>query len=269
MNFRQFLEQQIDLRQQVQQIASALVDIYSDASTEKMMPKEQIPKAHDATTPYWSDPNFIMWLGRNGVSHQLGNVPDFKDGSAGRAFLLEKNVVKFTGNAVEGNVAMMAAERPDLPTPVIAVLPIGQFYAILEHRIPMGNALNKQLLQAADYVTVLLDTHPEAGIPSKERQTQLCQKTLQENGGDPALLTPMLIVLTALSHLYQGTGFRHDDAGPTNIGVHQNRVVFPDLGPNKTADFSTDRAFAQINTNRRNLGLKKWEPLRSTAQSVR
>jgi hypothetical protein len=269
MNFRQFLEQQMNLRQQVQQVTAALIDLYSAASAdEKMMPKEQIPKAHDATTPYWSDPKFIMWLKSKGISHQLGVVPDFKDGGAGRAYMLDRHVVKFTGNAVEGNIAMMAAGNTKLPTPVIAVWPAGQFYAILEHKISMGEALNNQLLQAADYVTVLLDDHPGA-IPPQEQQAELCQSTLEENGGDPNLVTPMLIVLSALSSLYQGTGFKHDDAGPTNIGVHQNRVVFPDLGPNQTADFSTDTAFAQINANRGNLGLPKWDFIRPAAQSVR
>jgi len=251
--FRQFFEVQVAqhaLKQKIGQAADILRSIVNPMG-RKMM--SDIPKAHDVTTKFWMDRPFLEWLKSHGVMPKK-LPPDFKDGGAGRAYFVDPFVVKFTGNAVEAHVAQMVAGRNDLPAPVLAVRPMGgNLFAILEHKVKMGDEIDKNIRDAADWVTAVVDEHPEmTGFPNDPAE----QRSLIEETGAPANLFPyMMMVMEALAVLYHATGFKHDDAGPTNVGMHQGKIVFPDLGPNQTGDFSVDRAMDQIGQNRKSLGL--------------
>lgn len=253
MNFRRFLENDF-AKHGLKQATDALISLVNPLN-RKMMP-ESIPKAHDVVNKYWSDPRFLTWLSQNGVDAP-DSMPDYKDGAAGRAYFIGEHVVKFTGNRVEAKIAQDVAGRTDLPTAVLAVLPLDNLFAILQHRVKMGDEIAKGIRDAADWLGIIIDEKPELkGFPSDPQQQMGLIQWLIKNFRAPTELIPfMKQVMTALASLYEGTGFKHDDAGPTNIGVHNNRVVFPDLGPNKTGDFSTDKALQQIQTNRASLGL--------------
>ncbi len=67
----------------------------------------------------------------------------------------------------------------------------------------------------------------------------------------------MLAIMGVLVKLYHATGFKHDDAGPSNIGMYKGKVVIPDLGPNEPKGFDTLGALSQINKNRQSLGLPR------------
>ena len=120
-------------------------------------------------------------------------------------------------------------------------------------------SIPKQITKAADYVTAMIDDHPEIShLPSNPtEQKKLCKETLAKYNGDMTLLPYMVTVTDALSKLYHATGFHHDDAGPTNIGIHKDRLVIPDLGPNEPKNFNALSALSKIRKNRENLGLPK------------
>lgn len=245
------------LKQQIAKAADILRSL-ANPLARKMM--AAVPKAHDVTERYWQDPDFLGWLSQHGI--RASGVPEFKDGGAGRAYFVGNFVVKFTGNPIEARVAKMVAGRNDLPAPVIDVKDLGNLFAILEHKVKMGGEVDKRIRDAADWLTLVVDDNPDmTGFPSDPgEQEALIVQTLQDNDGPLELKPYMMMVMAALSSLYQGTGFKHDDAGPSNIGMYQDRIVFPDLGPNQTADFSVDRANQQIDANRRALGLDQPSP---------
>lgn len=259
--FRQFFEVQVakdGLKRNISQVASALSSLVNPTGNGRKMMSDRIPAAHDSTEQFWSNPQFLQWLQSNGVQPPTNELPDYDQGGAGRAYFVGNHVVKFTNNQVEGKVAEMCAGRNDLPTPVIAVTQVGQgTYAILQHMVEMGDMLDKNVRDAADWLTLIVDEHPEmTGFPKDPReQEQLIRATLEPEGAPMNLMPYFKLVMGALAELYHGTGFKHDDAGPTNVGMHKGRVVFPDLGPNQTSDFSTDKALGQIATNRKSLGL--------------
>ena len=173
----------------------------------------------------------------------------------------ETHVVKFTRNPVEANVAMMIQGNKDIPL-VESVRPVGDgTYAILSKKVKVGNELPNEIRDAADYMTVVIDENPEIrtqGFPADHgARDRLIREAL--DGERPELVPAMHRVMDSLESLRNETGYLHDDAGPTNVGVIDGRIVFPDLGPNQTRDFSAGEAFETIRQNRESLGLPKWE----------
>jgi|GEM_PF-6780155 len=249
------------LRQIIQSTASILAKVLflPTHPIYKKLVKEATKLAQANTEKYWLDEKSPLWefLSKNGVKYQMGIVPPYSDGGAGRAYFLGKYVVKFSDNRVEANVAQMVKGNTSLPTVVIDVEYIDKgLYAILQPFVEMNN-IPQEIKKASDYLTAVVDSHPDMqGFPSdKETQEKLCKQALEKNGGDPSLLPSMMVLIDLLSKMYQSTGFHHDDASPTNIGMHQGRIVIPDLGPNQTSNFDSLKALKQIRTNREKLGL--------------
>lgn len=213
-------------------------------------------KAHDNTTDYWLDEKstFKEWLKSHGVKFYGNSIPEYADGGVGRCYFLGNYVVKMSANRVEANVAKMVSGREDLPTNIIDVLPLQNgIYAILQHYVNV-DSVPKNILKASDYMSVLIDNLPEESVlpTDKSLQEELCIKTLR---GKIELLPSMMLFMELLIKLYNATGFTHDDAGPTNIGLHKGRIVIPDLGPNETGKFDSKKALDKIKKNREILGL--------------
>lgn len=266
MRFREFVmasQRGEKLKQQLGQVKSLLANLFFVPSAPKAslaQTEARQTRAHDITEQFWTNPQspIFGWLQSHGVPITPGVLPPFAQGGAGRAYFLGNNVVKMSANRVEANVAKMVAGRSDLPTPVIDVLYLDQnVYAILQHHV--NTDIPREIAQAADLLTAAIDDHPEMqGWPNnKAEQETLCRETLQRNGGNASLLPYMLMLLEVLLSLYQATGFKHDDAGPTNLGMHQGKIVIPDLGPNQTGDFNQLDALAGIQKNRQSLGLPR------------
>jgi hypothetical protein len=241
------------LKKSVSDFASILAKLMSNGINESY-------KIHDDSVMYWEEPSEIHdWLNSHGVNIKAGIVPRYIDGGAGRAYFIDNYVVKFSRNPVEANVAKMTASNKSLPTPIIDVISLkNNVYAILQHKINMDAP--KKIKEAADFVTMICDDYPEMdGFPSDlETQKKLSIEVLKKYNGDMDLLPFMLIILSNLSKLYKATGFKHDDAGPTNVGVMGGNIVFPDLGPNQTKDFDHNNALDNIENNRKRLGLPNY-----------
>lgn len=225
------------------------------------VPKKQKLKAHEVTEQYWLDPSSPLWafLQRHGIQTEPGHIPPFAQGGVGRVYFVGPYAVKFSANRVEANVAQMVRGRTDLPTAVIDVEYLGNnLYVILQPYVDMDN-VPEEIRKAADYLTAVIDAHPEMqGFPTnRAAQERLCRQALEDNGGDPSLLPHMVTLMGLMGGLYQATGFHHNDAGPSNVGMYQNRVVVPDLGPNEDDDYNPLAALGQINKNRETLGLPR------------
>ena len=214
-------------------------------------------KAHDSTEKYWLDPCSPLkeFLRNNGINPP-NTVPKFAQGGVGRVYFVGSHAIKITSNRVEANVARMVMGNSDTPTIVIDVDYIGDgFYAILQPTIDMN--VPEDIKRAADYVTALGDELCFQFPKSKSRLKKLCSDTISRYGGEKKLLPLMLSIIDMLNKLYNATGYYHDDAGPTNIGLHNGRVVIPDLGPNEPKDFDQLSALSKINKNRESLGLPR------------
>lgn len=258
---RESLSHTEDTPPQSSNFESTEVHTSSDPVPRPAFPEGRIRPAHEETTSYWQDSGFMKWLGAHGITHPSGVVPGFADGGAGRAYFVdETHVVKFTRNPVEANVAMMIQGSDEIPL-VQSVRPLGDgMYAILSKKVEVGAELPREIRDAADYMTLVIDEHPEIrteGFPQdRGAREALILEAL--DGERPELVQHMHSVMDAIELLRDRTGFLHDDAGPTNIGMIDGRIVFPDLGPNQTQDFSVGEAFEAIRTNRESLGLTEW-----------
>jgi len=253
--FKEFIASNgIILKSKIHSVENILIDLLT-------IPQLNERRAHDITIPYWSNSKFIEWLKELNVELPDNMPPKYVDGGAGRCYFLVNEVVKMSMNRVEANVAAMVAGRNDLPTPILAVQYLGDnLYAILQKWIDTKN-IQQEIKDAADFMTVLIDDNPEMeGFPStKKDQKEIIIKTLQDNDGPIDLVPYMMLMMDVLITLYNATGFKHDDAGPTNIGMDQGKVVIPDLGPNEPASFDTLKSLSQIQKNREKLGLPKWK----------
>lgn len=262
--FREFIEKKFSktiIKGKIAELKKILINLFTIPSGI-----HESLTAHDITLKYWTDPEspLIDWLKSLDINVAEG-VPPFVDGGAGRCYFLTKprKVVKMSANRVEANVASMLAGNEDVPVPVIAVKYLGNnIYAILQHLVDTRGVPQK-IREASDLVTVLIDDNPEMdGFPESEEECKkLCLKTLRENDKSEELLPEMLLMVDLLKKIYSVTGFKHDDAGPTNIGMHKGKVVVTDLGPNQTAQFNTLAALSQIQKNREKIGLPRWKSI--------
>ncbi len=247
------------LKSQIMGISSVLAELFTIPTNTRV--EDRALRAHDNTIQFWQDPNskLYRWLGSNNIAVRPG-VPAYADGGSGRCYFLDdkNHVVKMSANRVEANVAKMVVGRPDLPTVVVDVTSLdSRIYAILE--LFVNTNLPAEIKKAADYVMVLVDETPNmVGFPSdKAEQTSLCAGILTRFKGDQRLLPHMLLIMDILSQLYRSTGYKHDDAGPTNIGMYNDKLVIPDLGP--LGD--QDEKLAEIKRNRDSLGLPDHETI--------
>lgn len=259
ITFKEYVGQSSGMmKQKIKAIASVLSNIIyiPDNVTES-----RGLKAHANTERHWLSPDSALrsWLSQYGVKLRPNEVPQYADGGAGRCYFLGDKVVKMSANRVEANVAKMVAGRDDLPVAVIDVMYLGEnIYAILQKWVDTKSIL-PEIQQAADFLTAVIDDHPEmAGFPTdKTEQTKLCREALVSHGGNESLLPYMLLMMDLLLKLYNATGFKHDDASPTNVGMMNNKIVFHDLGPNEDGAFDPLQSLATINKNRKSLGMNR------------
>ena len=251
-NFKNFL-----IHQELDQIKNLLIKVLTIPNKPTF---KESKKAHDITEEYWTNPNspLFPFLTKHNIKIPK-TLPQFSQGGVGRVYFVDNYAVKFSANRVEANVAKMVQGNEQTPTTVIDVEYLGNgIYVILQPFVDMKN-IPKQITQAADYVTVMIDEHPELKhLPTNpQEQEKLCKETLIKHNGDITLLPYMITVTDTLNKLYQSTGFYHNDAGPTNIGLYKNKLVIPDLGPNEPKDFNPLGTLSQIKKNRDTLGLPK------------
>lgn len=219
--------------------------------------------AQQETLALWSDPNFIAWLQQHGVGVHLGVAPTkYADGGVGRAYFIGDKVVKFTDNRVEGNVANMVAGNPKTPTRIIGVYRFKPkaLWAILQKKLNMD--VPKMVKKASDLLMAYVD---ETGIEefpqdnkSRIEMAQHCITMFEES---QELVPFILEVIETLDALYRNTGFFHDDAGPTNIGMDADKIALPDLGPNQTGNFNARKALDKIHDKRAKLGLPPYREI--------
>lgn len=250
------------LRRQISNVSSLLIELFQlpSGGNRTKLENKQRPKAHANTERFWIDPNSHLhsWL----HNHQIilkPEIPPYKQGGAGRAYFIgDEYVVKMSANRVEANVADMVKEQNIVITPIIDVTYLDDnIYAILQYFVDTN--LPTHIAKASNYLTLAADDYPDMeGYPTtRDEQESLCRKILNDQQGDMRLLPHMIMILDILAKLYSMTGFKHDDAGPTNIGMMDGNVVITDLGPNETGDFDQLSTLSKIRKNREKLGLPK------------
>jgi len=268
MKFKEYVDLQFQteqLQKEVQNVASILTRLFTIPSPTTS--EHRRLKAHDNTEMFWTQPDspLLKWLSKHGIKHDPSELPSFAQGGVGRAYFIPGNnyVVKMSANRVEANVAKMVAGRDELPTVVIDVTYLDNgIYAILQHYVNTNPP--KEIKDAADYLTTIIINNPnmQQFPTNKKQQEEMSKKALSEYGGGSTSLIPsMLLMMDVINQLYHATGFFHNDAGPTNVGIHQGKIVIPDLGPNEPGDFDSLDALAKIQKNRRNLGLDRHDSI--------
>lgn len=205
----------------------------------------------------WNSNKLKTWLKSHGI--EITTRPSFSEGGSGVAYFLPNNMVlKITDDIVEANIAKMLISST-IDHTFIDVLKIENYYLILQHKLDTKNT-PEELKKAADLVTVMIDDYSLEEFPEDESLIRkMCIKTVRENNFPINFVDKMLLIIKMLKELQDHTGFFHDDAGPTNIGVKGDKAYVFDLGPNKTSAYSPESAMEKINSRREKLGLKKHE----------
>ncbi len=178
------------------------------------------------------DKDFNVWLN----SHTIKN---YVDGGVGRAYFLEKKVIKFTRDPIEAMIAKLLFNVYDLP-------PI---WAILRDYIDEAPV---HIKEAADIVGTVLDNNPSLEYFPEE--DDLALKVIYKYKKDISLIPCIREIMVMLNDIYYKTGYLPDDVGPTNIGLCNGKVVLIDIGP----AFSLKRPeeyLQKIKLNRQKLGL--------------
>jgi len=217
-----------------------------------------IPKFVERVNPeelndVWKNKKIRSWLHSHGI--EILNTPSFAQGGSGIAYFLPKEmVVKVTDDIVEANIAKMLINS-NIENNLIDVFNFNNYYLILQHKLDTTN-IPKQMKTAADLVTVMIDEYELEEFPDNiEKTKQMCLKILKDNNFSIEYLDKMMIIIQILNKIYKSTGFFHDDAGPTNIGMKNGNTYVFDYGPNKTKDYSSAKAIDKINKQRERLDL--------------
>lgn len=240
---------QFNLKKQINFIKSKIVSLFNNTINENIQIDENI----------WKSSELRAWLHSHGI--EVTESPGFKKGGSGIAYFLPKNLVlKITEDIVEANIAKMLIKSKSDKN-IIDVKKIDNKYFILQKKLDTEN-MSENIKLAADLVTVLIDEFELSEFPSdKEEIKKLCIQTINKFSSHPgvttSLLNEMLLIIELINGLYKETGFFHNDAGPTNIGMDRGRAYIFDLGPNKTKDYDSEKEIKKINQQREKLGLKK------------
>jgi hypothetical protein len=208
---------------------------------------------------------FFSWLNSIGVRAKVGmKLPNYADGGVGRAYFVgtPQIVVKFTSDANEFHIASKLSGDLHGPARVIGVhdLGVGLFVIAQEYAAVDENAPAK-LKKAADYLQGgYIDEHPEVetnGLPRDEHTKHAIAASLAKKYGNSDLEIVAYIVklIDVLNALFDKTGFLHDDAGMSNVGVAQDgQVIISDLGPNRNNQIDPDARQAKFAANLSRLG---------------
>lgn len=224
----------------------------------------------DASVKIWTgthpqSKSFFSWLNSIGIQAKIGmKLPDYADGGVGRAYFVGTpiKVIKFTSDANEYHIASKLAGDLKGPARIIGVKDLGnnlfviaQEYAAVDKNAPV------KLKKAADYLQGgYIDLHPEVetqGLPRDERSKTAISKSLAKKygNGDPEIALFIVKLIDVLNDLFDKTGFLHDDAGPSNVGLAQDgSVIISDLGPNRNTliDFNKRRHAMDANLAKTN-----------------
>jgi hypothetical protein len=217
--------------------------------TDELLVLERNNVVADASVKIWSGTHpksaeFFSWLNGLGIHAAPGvKLPDYADGGVGRAYFVGKpiKVIKFTSDANEFHIANRVAGDLNGPARVISVKDLGEdVFVIAQEYASVDKNAPAKLKMAADYLQGgYIDQHPEvehSGLPRDERtKTAIARSLTQKYGkGDPEIADYIVKLIDVLNNLFDKTGFLHDDAGPTNVGLAQDgKVILSDLGPNR------------------------------------
>jgi len=238
---------QFTLKKQISFVKSKILSLMTNKINESIQIEENI----------WSNKELNNWLRLHGI--EITEKPSFKKGGSGIAYFLPNNkVLKFTEDAVEANIAKMIINTK-IGKNIIDVKKIGNKYAILQSKLDTENA-PEDIKLAADLVTVMIDEYDLTEFPEdKNILVDMSNNILEKFNMPKKLLKNMLIIIKLIEDLYKKTGFFHNDAGPSNIGVKGNKTYIFDLGPNKTKNYSTEKEIEKIKQKREKLGLNAHE----------
>ncbi len=206
---------------------------------------------------------FFKWLNSLGIQAKVGmKLPDYADGSIGRVYFVGEpvKVVKFTSDANEYYIASKLAGDLTGPARIISVKDLGEnIFVIIQEYAAVDKNAPEKLKKAADYLQGgYIDMHPEVetnGLPRDERsKNAIAQSLAKKYGkGDTEVAAFIIKLIDVLNALFDKTGFLHDDAGPSNVGLARDgSVILSDLGPsqNKRIDATTRQAKFAANLNR-------------------
>jgi hypothetical protein len=255
MSFKNFLLNKI-LKTRISFVKSKLQSIFSESSR-----LHEGKDAKEETLKYWNDSQFIDWIQHFNISAELGKVPNYKDGGVGRAYLLDNKVIKFTDNAVEANIANMLVNNKNAPAVIHAVKKFDNVYAIVSDKYNMN--FPKTLGKASDLFMAYVDDHELSEFPeTEEGRKKLATDAVLHWKEGKYLIPYMQLIIDTLYSLYKNTGFFHDDAVPSNLGLNdKGDVVVSDLGPNQPKSFNPVSKLGEIQQRRERLGLPPYNSI--------
>jgi hypothetical protein len=176
---------------------------------------------------YFKNPELREWLASHGI--EVSEIPQSKRGSEGIVYFFGDKVVKISGDKTEAAIASKVKGNHDI-TAVIDLVPVGDKFAILQHVVEFRP--RHPTVEALDYLMAYFDD------TSKEvllQPTEEIIKGLYSNFPEAEGAVDLEGAINLLKMLYDATGFIHDDAAPSNVGLLNSKVVFTDLGPNRIA----------------------------------
>lgn len=219
----------------------------------------------DASVQAWAGTHqqsaaFFAWLSGIGIHAKAGmKLPDHADGGVGRAYFVGEpvKVVKFTSDANEYHIAGKVAGDLKGPARVIGVKDLGgSLFVIAQEYAAVDKNAPAKLRKAADFLQGgYIDLHPEvehSGLPRDERSKAAIAQSLSRTygKGDPEIAAFIVKLIDVLNALFDKTGFLHDDAGPSNVGIAQDgSVILSDLGPNRNNLIDPEKRRATMDAN--------------------
>lgn len=175
---------------------------------------------------HFQDKKFIKWLDDNGITIS-SSIPPSASGSQGIVYFVGDKVIKISSDETEAKIAKIMKGDPVVAA--VDVTKTGDKYAILQHAVKFDN--KNPIIRALDCLMAYFDNHgKEVILTDKNLASSVAEEFAGECEEDA-----LKIAIAMIKRVYDKTGYIHDDAAPSNVGIHNGRAVFTDLGPNRIA----------------------------------
>lgn len=179
---------------------------------------------NNSTDIYFKDHKLLDWL----FSHNLKvtKPPPSIKGSQGVVYFMGDKILKISKDPIEAKLANIL--KGDDIVSIIDILRIDyNTWGILQKAVKFDK--KHPIVLGLDYLMAYIDDKGHEGINKPKHEII---DYIHHKWGDETRQADLNTAIDMILHIKDKTGHTIDDAVPSNVGIHNGKVVFTDLGPN-------------------------------------
>lgn len=177
---------------------------------------------------YFKNKELLKWLKSHGIN--FVGVPESAEGSSGVVYFFKDKVLKISHDRTESIIANKL--KGDSIVSVVDVMKIDDnTWGILQDKVNFNN--RHPVVVGLDVLMAYFDNHGKDVI---NEPTEDIVKGMRKEFPQYVDGADLETAVNMIKYVKNKTGYIHDDAAPSNVGILNGNAVFTDLGPNIVND---------------------------------